>query len=93
MKVTVYTADWCGPCRMLKAAFKKAGIKVKKEGVKQDLEYEPIDIDACAKEAKEAGVRGVPTIVITDYEGKDTRIVGFDNKVLQRVKQELGIGE
>jgi glutaredoxin len=81
MKVTVYSADWCGPCKMMKATFKREGI-----------EYTTIDVDGDTTAAAEAKIRGVPTIVITKADGKEVRIVGFSNTTLKRVKKELGLG-
>lgn len=83
MKVTVYSAAWCGPCKMLHPAFKKEGI-----------EYTKIDIDADLEKAKVANVKGVPTTIITDDEGEEVRrLVGFSPKVLKEVKKELNISE
>lgn len=81
MNVTVYSAEWCGPCRMLKSAFEK-----------ENIDYTTIDIEACATEAKAAGVRGVPTIVITKENKKEVRIVGFNPATLKRIKEVLDIG-
>lgn len=79
MNVTVYSAVWCGPCKMLKPAYKKAGI-----------EYISVDIDANLEDANKAQVRGVPTTVITDDDGKQVaRIVGFNETTLARVLEVL----
>jgi glutaredoxin len=80
MSITVYSAEWCGPCKMLKAAFKREGI-----------EYNTVDVDADTTAASKAGIRGVPTTVITKADDKEVRIVGFSNTTLKRVKEELGL--
>jgi predicted DsbA family dithiol-disulfide isomerase len=67
---------------MLKARFSKEKIK-----------YTTIDIEASAKEAKEAGIRGVPTTVISRPNQKDVRIVGFNPEAFKRIKEELNISE
>jgi thiol-disulfide isomerase/thioredoxin len=67
---------------MLHPNFERAGI-----------EYTKVDIDANAEEADKARIKGVPTIVITKDNGEEIRIVGFDHKVMKRVKKELGISE
>ncbi len=62
MNVTVYSATWCGPCKMLKPALKKAGI-----------EFTDVDVDANAEDADKAKIRGLPTVVISNDEGKEVR--------------------
>lgn len=81
MKVTVYSADFCGPCKMMKAGFKREGI-----------EYKEIDVDADTESSAKAGIRGVPTTVITEEGKEDVRIVGFDSTTLKRIKEVLSIG-
>lgn len=78
MKIVVYTARWCGPCTVLKSAFKN-----------EKIDYTSIDIEASLKEASEAGVEGVPIIVMTDTKGNETRLIGFNPEVMKRVKKEL----
>jgi len=76
--VIVYGADWCGPCKMLKSAFSR-----------EDIEYTYIDIDAKLKETREAEIRGVPTILIVEEDKQQIRIIGFNDSVLERIKQEI----
>lgn len=78
MKITVYGASWCGPCKMVKGALNRAG-----------LEYEAIDIDSEPNKAEEAGVRGIPTTIISDDEGEVVRYVGTSGDFIEKVKGVL----
>jgi predicted DsbA family dithiol-disulfide isomerase len=66
---------------MLKSAFAKEGI-----------EYNTVDVEADTTAAEAAGIRGVPTTVITEEGKEDVRIVGFDSTTLKRIKEVLSIG-
>jgi glutaredoxin len=82
MKVTVYSAAWCGPCKMVHPALKREGI-----------EYRKVDIDANLEEADRVGIRSVPTIIITKDDGEEvTRITGFSTDAIKRVKEVLNGG-
>jgi glutaredoxin len=68
-KITVVSAKWCAQCAILKSNLTQANIM-----------YYAVDADTvegmdyCA----ENGVRGLPTTIITDEEGKVVRnIVGL----------------
>ena len=75
MKVVAYTGSWCGPSTMLKIHFKKEGIKFKN-----------IDINGSLKESMEAGVVATPTIVLTNEQGTEIRLIGYNDVVLERVR-------
>ncbi len=74
-KVVVYSAEWCGVCKKLKAWLQQQGISY----VDRDVEKDPRAIPALKKAARRAGIPyqriagGVPVVVI----GK-TIIQGFD---------------
>lgn len=76
MKVTVYGAAWCGPCKILK--------RVLAEG---EVNYTYVDIDEEPNQAKDAGVRGIPTTVVTDENDVvKARIVGSANDIIKRIE-------
>lgn len=68
--ITVYSADWCGFCRMVKNYFDQKGIEYTEKNVEEKNEY--------ATEAFEkSGQRGIPVV---DIDGQI--IVGFDRPAI-----------
>lgn len=75
--ITVYTTATCGYCRMLKGWL-----------VDKKFPFNEVRVDedpAAAQEmVKKSGQMGVPFTVITDDDGKEEGILGFDqNKLTQ----------
>lgn len=60
MKLLHFTAEWCGPCKMMKPIIDE----VIKEN--QSLEYLSIDIDKDMETTKKYSVMSVPTFVLLD---------------------------
>ena len=58
-KLTVYSASWCGPCKMLKPTLES----LQSEGYNIDI----IDIDKNQFEAQAKQISSVPTFIV--YEG------------------------
>lgn len=66
MKVLKFYAEWCQPCKMLSRVVEDAAGKI-------SIPVEDIDIDNNMELAKQFGIRGVPTMVLVDDEGKEIR--------------------
>ena len=64
MKVLKFQASWCQPCKMLTRVMEDASDKI-------TMPVEVIDIDENQDMAIKYGIRGVPTLVIVDEEGKE----------------------
>ena len=65
--VQVYTAEWCAPCKVLKAALE----------AQDSFNYILIDIDEDSELVEVAGVRGIPTVIVYSQEvGELGRLVG-----------------
>lgn len=65
MKVLKFSAEWCGPCKMLANTIDKY--------YKGDVQIENIDIDENSEVAVRYGIRGVPTLVLLDDNGSELR--------------------
>ena len=64
MKLLKFHATWCQPCKMLSRVIEDASDKI-------TIPMEEIDIDQNRDLAIQYGIRGVPTLVIVDEEGKE----------------------
>jgi glutaredoxin len=58
MKMKLVTAEWCGPCSMLKNMLDVKG-----------LEVEMVDVDESPEFIKEHDIKSVPTLVLEDSRG------------------------
>ena len=71
-RIEYYSAEWCGPCKMLKPTVKQIQ---EEEGI--EVEFINIDDEDNAQKVIENGVRNVPTIIVYDDEGnKSGRLTG-----------------
>jgi thioredoxin len=70
LKVTKFSASWCGPCKVLAPIFNQVKSEV------SDVVFQEVDVDADSSAAIQYKVRGVPTIVIEKDGQEVKRIVG-----------------
>jgi glutaredoxin-like protein NrdH len=82
--VYVYSAEWCGFCKKVKAFLKEAHVPY----IERDIERSPGAARELAAKAKAAGVqaRGIP---VTDIQGE--LIVGYDRPALEARLREVGL--
>ena len=66
MKLLKFHATWCQPCKMLSRVIEDASDKI-------TMPMEEVDIDQNQELAIQYGIRGVPTLVIVDEEGKEVK--------------------
>ena len=79
--ITVYSTATCGFCKMLRGYLSDKGIKYDVKMADED--------QAIAQELYEkSGQLGVPFTVITDEDGKEENILGFDR---QKIDAALGL--
>lgn len=66
MKALKFEASWCQPCKNMSRVL---------EGLKEQLTVpiEAVDIDENADMAKQYAIRGVPTMVLIDDDGKEVK--------------------
>lgn len=79
--VVVYSTATCGFCKMLKSYLND-------KGVKYDVKMADEDQKIAQELYEKSGQLGVPFTVITDDDGKEEAILGFDR---QRVDSALGL--
>ena len=66
MKALKFEASWCQPCKMLTKIMEDAADQI-------TVQVDKIDIDENMELAKQYGIRGVPTLVLVDDEGKEIK--------------------
>ena len=71
MKLLHFTAEWCGPCKMMKPMI----AKVVEEH--PEIEYVQIDVDESPETARDYNVMSVPTFILTHGEFTTTAIGGM----------------
>lgn len=70
-EVLLFTADWCGPCKVLKA-------KMKSEGLLQSVQIRDCtDSGAYRVFSKKYGFRGVPQVIVVE-DGEEIARGGLD---------------
>ena len=72
MKLLKFSATWCGPCKQLATVLSKMTLP---------CELEDIDVDENSDLAAMYGVRGVPTLMLTEDDGTVIdRLVGSNSE-------------
>lgn len=74
-KVAIYTTPSCHYCKMAKAFFQEKGINYEEYNVASDAVKRQEMID-------KSGQMGVPVIEITNDDGTQDHVIGFDEKGL-----------
>jgi thioredoxin 1 len=69
MKLLCFTADWCGPCKILKNTLTEMNVPVT-----------IIDSDVDTSMATQYQVRAVPTMIISENDTEVARLVGNQSR-------------
>lgn len=75
--VTVYSADWCGYCKMVKNYLTQKGIDFTEKNVESDP-------GAADEAVAKSGQRGIP---VTDINGQI--IIGFDRPTIDHALEKI----
>ena len=74
LTVKRFTADWCGPCRMV------APIMNELQSEFSDVRFETIDVDSYPSQAEEYGVRNIPLVLFIKNGNVLDRLAGVQSK-------------
>lgn len=80
ISVVQYSAAWCGPCKSLKPIMDKLAVEYKD---KANFYYADIE-DSAINTASQAGIRGVPTVIIYRKGQEIDRKVGGVPEVVMK---------
>lgn len=81
MKITKYSASWCGPCKMIQPVWEQFKQKY------PEVEFEEIDVDENRHAATQAGIISLPTFKSDTgltHVGANVTVEGFE-KVFELV--------
>ena len=66
MKVSLYSAPWCGSCQTVKQSLNSI--------CTEDLEIEVLDVDTLGIQAlSKVGIKGVPSLILYDNQGNEIK--------------------
>ena len=66
MKVSLYSAPWCGSCQTVKQSLNSI--------CTEDLEIEVLDVDALGmQELSKVGIKGIPSLILYDNQGNEIK--------------------
>lgn len=75
IKVVDFWAVWCGPCKMMNPIVEELETELKDQ-----VEFEKVNVDENQEKAQKYGVLSIPTYVI-EKEGKEVdRLIGARSK-------------
>lgn len=67
-KILKFSASWCGPCKSMAAVLGRLSLP---------YAVDEVDVDENHEQAAAFSIRGVPTLVLVDGQGKElSRLVG-----------------
>ena len=66
INVTKWYASWCGPCKQIAPELDR----MHEEGL---INLTAMDVEANMQVARVAAIRGVPTLIVYDDEGRELR--------------------
>ena len=66
MKVSLYSAPWCGSCQTVKQSLNSI--------CTEDLEIEVLDVDTLGMQAlSKVGIKGIPSLILYDNQGNEIK--------------------
>jgi thioredoxin 1 len=72
--LVLFSADWCGPCKIIKPALERL-----EEKLGETLKIVKVDISEEEGSAKKFNIRNIPTCVLIEGENEIARFSGVKN--------------
>jgi len=92
LKLKVFTAEWCGPCKVLKENLTKLW---EEKSLGDRIEWETVDVDKNPDVALSYGVSSLPTLIIDNGKVVLDMLVGNYpvNKVYRFIMKNINNGD
>ena len=88
-RVIKWSADWCGPCKLMHPVFEKISEKLSTD----ELSFSEIDVDDDTEDlSSKYGIRNIPAILVIDEDDKVLgRFVGAmsEESLEEKIKDAL----
>lgn len=88
-RVIKWSADWCGPCKLMHPIFEKISEKLSSD----ELSFSEIDVDDDTEDlSSKYGIRNIPAILVIDEDDKVLgRFVGAmsEESLEEKIKDAL----
>lgn len=88
-RVIKWSADWCGPCKLMRPVFEKISEKLSSD----ELSFSEIDVDNDTEDlSSKYGIRNIPAILVIDEDDKVLgRFVGAmsEESLEEKIKDAL----
>jgi thioredoxin 1 len=73
-KLIVFSADWCGPCRLLKPQLEKVSEEI------EDLEILVVDVSEIKEHTKNFEIKSIPVCILLENREELGRFTGVKTK-------------
>lgn len=83
-----FTADWCGPCRMLAPTIDQLAKELDGK-----LKIYKVDVDQNQELASRFGIQGIPTLILFSGGQPRSQVVGMRSKgdLLSEIERAVGV--
>jgi len=81
-----YSAEWCGPCKMIAPIFEKLSHQI------TNVKFVKINVDSNQNLASSQGVMGIPCMIVYKNGEEVDRIVGFQDEATLKKKLTTILG-
>lgn len=81
--LVLFSADWCGPCKIIKPSLEKLEIELSER-----IKIVKADVSEAEESAKKFNIRNIPTCVLIEGDKEIARFSGVKND--EQIKKFLG---